>query len=252
MKTDHRSETIAFRVASSIPGRVRIQYAASRNADVVLRTATEQLAVLPYVTRTEVIRDARSIVLQYESESATPYEVLRDVDHALNGHRDIASRNGKARSESVRNGRSHGRSNGHANSQPNGPRTVIMEGRYPVGLSVLHAIPGRLRLQLDRLHFNHGTSDRLHEKVSAQNGIQSVEVEPDSGSLIVRYDPGVHHPAGVVRLVRRMLRLSNKPRPTAEVIRARDFLKEEPAELNPLVVPTVAVGLAALSGVRAC
>lgn len=226
--------TIPFRVASSIPGRVRIKYTAAQNSEFVVRSAVERLSRLPYVAQTEIIEDARSIILKYSPSCATPHEVLRDVDHALNAYHDPAGRNGKPRDRARRNGHS----------------AVVIDGRYPVGLSVLHAIPGRLRLQLDRLHFTRGTSDRLHQQVSQQEGINSVEVEPDSGSLIVRYDPGVLHPAGVVRLVRRMLRLSTKQaRSPSEVLRARDFLEEEPPEINPLVVPSVAVGLAAVSSI---
>ena len=50
-----------------------------------------------------------------------------------------------------------------------------------------------------------------------------MEMQPESGSLIVRYDPGVHKPASVVNIVRRMLRaaISRMPTTSGDVTRGR-------------------------------
>lgn len=57
------------------------------------------------------------------------------------------------------------------------------------GLEVMHAIPGRTRLRWRRLKGDSGAAREIHRRLSAIDGIHQVEVNPNTGSVIVHHEP---------------------------------------------------------------
>jgi hypothetical protein len=56
------------------------------------------------------------------------------------------------------------------------------------GVTVMHALPGRVRLKLNRVKGNPGLARRAQEKLSRVPGIHRVEANPVTGSLLILYD----------------------------------------------------------------
>ncbi len=56
------------------------------------------------------------------------------------------------------------------------------------GITVAHALPGRVRLKLPRLKENPELASQAREKLGRVPGIQSVEANPATGSLLILYD----------------------------------------------------------------
>jgi Heavy metal associated domain 2 len=59
------------------------------------------------------------------------------------------------------------------------------------GFQVVHAIPGRVRVKIARLKENPALAREVQEHLSAVQGIQQVEVNPVTGSVLVLYDRAV-------------------------------------------------------------
>lgn len=57
------------------------------------------------------------------------------------------------------------------------------------GAKVVHHIPGRLRVRLPRARGNPALLRQLAEFVKAYGGVREVEINPATGSILVRYDP---------------------------------------------------------------
>lgn len=57
------------------------------------------------------------------------------------------------------------------------------------GLSVEHAIPGRLRVKYHPMKSNPELAGRLHGKLSAIEGVTHVDTHPANGGVIVHYHP---------------------------------------------------------------
>jgi Heavy metal associated domain 2 len=65
------------------------------------------------------------------------------------------------------------------------------EGAEEMGIGsikVVHAIPGRVRVKISRLKENPALAWEVQERLSAVQGIQQVEVNPITGSVLVLYD----------------------------------------------------------------
>jgi Heavy metal associated domain 2 len=56
------------------------------------------------------------------------------------------------------------------------------------GIKVVHAIPGRVRVKISRLKEEPAFAREIQERLSAVRGIQQVEVNPVTGSVLVLYD----------------------------------------------------------------
>jgi hypothetical protein len=56
------------------------------------------------------------------------------------------------------------------------------------GISVVHALPGRVRLKIPRVKENPKLAHQAQEKLSRVPGIQRVEANPVTGSLLIIYD----------------------------------------------------------------
>lgn len=56
------------------------------------------------------------------------------------------------------------------------------------GITVAHALPGRVRLKIPRVKANPKLARQAQEKLSRVPGIQRVEANPATGSLLILYD----------------------------------------------------------------
>lgn len=56
------------------------------------------------------------------------------------------------------------------------------------GITVTHAVPGRVRLKIPRVKKNPDLARQAQERLSQVPGIQGVEANPATGSLLILYD----------------------------------------------------------------
>ncbi len=56
------------------------------------------------------------------------------------------------------------------------------------GVCLVHAIPGRMRLKLDRLRQDPSFAETIQRELPALAGIDSVETNPETGSVLIQYD----------------------------------------------------------------
>jgi hypothetical protein len=56
-------------------------------------------------------------------------------------------------------------------------------------VSISHAIPGRLRLRVTELKQHAELAKQLESRLGSLNGLQSLEVNPRSGSVVFHYEP---------------------------------------------------------------
>ena len=57
------------------------------------------------------------------------------------------------------------------------------------GVKVVHFIPGRVRLRVDRLRGEPAFADKVRERLSAVDAIRHVDASDLTGSVLVEYDP---------------------------------------------------------------
>jgi hypothetical protein len=58
-------------------------------------------------------------------------------------------------------------------------------------VQVLHALPGRVRLKLHRLKHNTSYAAKIQRDLPQVLGITHLEAHPQTGSLLIEYDPNV-------------------------------------------------------------
>lgn len=58
-------------------------------------------------------------------------------------------------------------------------------------VQVLHALPGRVRLKLHRLKNNNSCAAEIQRDLLKVSGITHLEAHPQTGSLLIEYDPNV-------------------------------------------------------------
>ncbi len=58
------------------------------------------------------------------------------------------------------------------------------------GITVKHAIPGRIRLRLYQMLHNEALAEKLPSLLAAVPGVASVEASTNTGSLLITYNPG--------------------------------------------------------------
>ena len=56
------------------------------------------------------------------------------------------------------------------------------------GVQVVHAMPGRVRLKVDKVRGNPAFAQKAQDKLGRVPGIRSVEVKPLTGSVLIYYD----------------------------------------------------------------
>ncbi len=61
-------------------------------------------------------------------------------------------------------------------------------GRNLKGITVAHALPGRVRLKIPKVKDNPELARQAQEKLGLVPGIQRVEANPATGSLVILYD----------------------------------------------------------------
>ncbi len=214
-----------FRITSAIPGRVRLQLADSNGR---LQGIAERIARIPSVFHVASSSETRSVVVRFDARA-------RDLDDVVLDIRAAAA-------EGSRRGRGTIPVESTVNATPNAAD----------GTDLLHAIPGRVRLRLSALRGRRDLAPRLEHYVAAQPGIHSAEVQPDTGFVIIRYNPQEWTLRRVISLVERELRVVLTQRlPEDEFHRAGDIRPESPNQLNPLVLPTVAFAIAAMESAPA-
>lgn len=228
-------EAASFRVVSAIPGRVRIQAASRHGRDGRLPELAARLGTVAAVLHTDVVADASSVIVRYAAAQRDLATVVRDIEATaaavpaptvlpVEDRRPIAS-----------------------SSLDTFQRAGRTRSAPAPGVSLLHSFPGRLRVRVPRLRRRQEVAAPLAAALGRETGIQQVEARPDQEFLIVRYDASVHQPAGVIEIIKRLLaRLPQvaPPLPT-EITCARDIPPGETKGLKPLLLPTVAVALAA-------
>jgi hypothetical protein len=67
------------------------------------------------------------------------------------------------------------------------PRTV-----KPSKLQIAHHVPGRIRMKIPSAKGNPDQLAAYRDTLSLIPGIQRIEVNPDTGSIVLKYDPGQH------------------------------------------------------------
>jgi hypothetical protein len=56
------------------------------------------------------------------------------------------------------------------------------------GIKVVHALPGRIRLKVAQVRENPALANQIQQRLTGVQGIQKVEVNPLTGSVLVLYD----------------------------------------------------------------
>ena len=56
------------------------------------------------------------------------------------------------------------------------------------GVTVVHAIPGRIRLKIKQIRNNHELADEVEDRLSRVAGVRWVEANPVTGSVLVLFD----------------------------------------------------------------
>ena len=73
------------------------------------------------------------------------------------------------------------------------------------GVQVVHALPGRVRIKLRHLKNNPVYADEIQRHLLAISGLNRLEANPQTGSLLIEYNPNVLevltlHPSVAARL----------------------------------------------------
>jgi len=67
---------------------------------------------------------------------------------------------------------------------------------------VVHAVPGRLRVKLNREELTEEFSRELRASMTAVQGVQEVRTTPRTGSVVIHYDPAELDVGGLIDLAR--------------------------------------------------
>lgn len=208
-----------------------MQASAAGPSDRLLRSLGRRLSSLPAVTEAVVIRDARSLLVRYDASRCTLDCMMRQVRGAV------------------------GACHGAAADGPYAPPAPIVSSTREsrAAVAVLHSIPGRIRLRVPRLRRGARAVEHLQNGLAAENGIRRVEALPEVESLIVEYDSDAHRPQGLVRRIEELLRRGRSAPPVGEdqPLRAQDVAPPRRGGLHPLVIPSIAMALAATEALPA-
>lgn len=56
------------------------------------------------------------------------------------------------------------------------------------GIKISYALPGRVKFRIADLEGEHVLAERLQDEVSRIDGIKEIEVDPEKGSVFIKYD----------------------------------------------------------------
>src|SRR5579872_6998160 len=79
----HKSTCASFRVASAIPGRIRVQLSADRQQHAHMLACADRLSALPGILAVVAVNDARSVVVRYAPDRHTLLDMTRAVESAV-------------------------------------------------------------------------------------------------------------------------------------------------------------------------
>ena len=57
------------------------------------------------------------------------------------------------------------------------------------GWRILHAIPGRIRLRIEKVRHNALLAEQLQQHLLTVPGVQDVRIDPRTGSVLILYNP---------------------------------------------------------------
>jgi hypothetical protein len=94
-------------------------------------------------------------------------------------------------------------------------------------LEIAHQIPGRIRMKVPSAKGNPEQLEGYKEILSAIPGIESIDVNPDTGSIVLRYDPDAHDSfhAGFHQHLHE--HHGHRPRPTNEIDALANKIEQE-------------------------
>jgi len=75
---------------------------------------------------------------------------------------------------------------------PEAGTTVAPARARKVKIKIAHQVPGRIRMKVSDAKGNPEQLDEIKQTFSLIPGIEQVDVNPDTGSIILRYDPDRH------------------------------------------------------------
>lgn len=218
-----------YEVVSAIPGRIRVRFTAPANLRrraAMLRQFRERLAALslPAPLEFEELPEAASAVIRYPAGARALGEVLRDVETAA--------------APLALGALTTRRAGGAAGRRETLPAACV---------AVAHTLPGRVRLRLPGLARRPEAAEALAAAVRGWEGVRDVELRPETDCLVVRCDPAGLDDRAVAALVRREWQgaLAGQPM-QGDAVPSRCASLAGDRGVNPLLFPTVAVGLAAI------
>lgn len=225
----------AFRIVSAFPGRVRIQLLNEHGNSELLRQLDARLAAIEAVTETDVVAEANSVTVRYETTQRDLAAVVRAIEMSA-----AAIISGQSRSSAPLDGvEPFAKHVGRACISPSS------------SISVLHSFPGRVRLSIPQLRRQRTGAAYLESGLMEERGINSVETFFNEAFIVVRYDAKFHHAAAVVGLVERLLAMPvQSPADQSAIVRAHDMPLNQSRLPNALLVSTAAVALAATGQCR--
>jgi Cu2+-exporting ATPase len=229
---------VRFRIVSAFPGRVRIRLDDTSGRVDRLTALADRLSAIPAAIECRAIADASSVLLRYAAEERDLAGVLRDVGTAATAADACppVSRLPQAGGP---------KQLCLPPPTPDEPRLKRAGGPFLPPAEVMHSLPRRLRARLARLRIHPDAAARLETSLTREPGICGIEVQPRSGNVIVCYDPAEYAPREMVHLLQRHFVRALEAHPEDAVCSAGPPAPpQERQAINPLLMPTVAVGLA--------
>jgi Cu2+-exporting ATPase len=225
--TVERGQPASVAIVSALPGRLRLKVKQNAGTEPRLALCCERLTRIDRVTDCRVSVGAASLIVHY----------IADADNAATVRHIVAI---VVATEAVFP---------HLPRIRRRKRSQMVKDRLAASFRVLHEIPGRLRLYVPRLRREPDFARRIHAELGNSHGILDVDVRPDRASVIVSYDPNVHHSSGIMQRIGDMVRLAAAtPEGHEEITRAKD-IPTDAHGINPLIFPTAAIALTAIPGV---
>ncbi len=212
-------------VVSTFPGRLRLRLQRDRTLPERLDLCAARLSALACTISCRVAPDAACVVLTFRpgpDNERTVATILAEAGQQ--SHTPQAARTRAPR------------------------RAKTATNHLSKTLRILHELPGRLRLHVPGLHRAPHVARALHSDLVKQHGILGVEIRAGHGSIVVSFDPALHLSTGVLQQVGTLIRrAAETPEGHVEITRARDISTGSAGGVNPLVFPTAAIAVTALS-----
>lgn len=231
-----RRSTPAYRVASAIPGRIRLEIVDRRVA--VARLLDLAAGARAFGCEPEVVLAARSVTLRFSS-AAGVLPLVRSRIEGLAEDLLVPAATCPCEGAPRRTVRPAA-SGAAARHEP--MRGAQAEARF----AVRHSIPGRLRVEARHLRGRADVAAHIGHHLSSESGIAGIEANGGNGNLIIRYDPRLRRPGGIVRRIEQLLvGALNSPAPKVDLKRACELPAGGETSPLRLLAPATAVALAA-------